>query len=92
MTVLLANQTSDGRGSEAHVLQDYHSTLFVWGTFGGATVTIEVSPDGIEWFTLPSLTITAKYVGNVDLAARGGIYIRAFASGTTTSSLNAELR
>lgn len=93
MTVLLTNHTTNTSGSEAKVLQNYFSTLFVWGTFGGATVTIEASPNGTEWFTVPDLSITEKYLGNIDVAARSGdIYMRALVTGGTAASISAELR
>ena len=27
-------------------------TLFLWGTFGGGIVTLQVSPDTVEWFDI----------------------------------------
>ena len=26
------------------------NTIYVWGTFDGGTVTVEISPDGTNWF------------------------------------------
>lgn len=53
-------------------------TLYVWGTFGGATVTLECSPDppelaagDSEWFPVPDAdAITTKTVINVQFRAR----------------------
>jgi len=35
-------------------------TVYVWGTFGGATVKVQVSPDQVEWFDVDALTFASK--------------------------------
>ena len=53
-------------------------TLFVWGTFDGATVTLEVSPGGdAPWFD-SGVEITAAQAINVEFKARK---LRAVVSG-----------
>lgn len=63
-------------------------TVFVWGTFDGATVTIEISPDGVEWFDAPNsdgdpLEFTAKGVENIDVQCA---YIRAVVTNAGAST------
>ncbi|MGB5948157.1 MAG: hypothetical protein WBG82_02450 [Parvibaculum sp.] len=62
-------------------------TFWAWGTFGGATVTLEASPDGANWFAVgPAVTFAQKGVGGFAL---GPCKLRASvssASGTTSVS------
>ncbi len=37
-----------------------YGDLYVWGTFGGATVKLQLSPEGKEWFDVPDYTVTAR--------------------------------
>jgi hypothetical protein len=37
-------------------------TLYVYGTFGGTTVTLQISPDGTNWFTVAGISITVQGV------------------------------
>lgn len=49
--------TADGSTPQVLVLEHSQMTVFVGGTFGGATVLFEVSPvDGGEWFVVESFT------------------------------------
>jgi hypothetical protein len=62
----------------------------ITGTFGGATVSMEVSNDGDTWFTLKddnnaAITVTANGFADFSTAA---IYIRPVISGGTADSVN----
>lgn len=59
----------------------YLQTVYCWGTFGGATVTLQGSPDGSEWFDL--ISFSAKQVVGIGLSAR---YLRASISGAGGST------
>jgi hypothetical protein len=43
-------------------------TVYVWGTFGGATVKVQVSPDGANWFDLSNYSFSAIGCENIDAA------------------------
>jgi len=74
-----------GRGELSHFF-----TLFVWGTFGGTTVKLQISPNGSEWFDVTDAdAITVKTVLNVQFRAA---YVRAITSGGAAASINAALR
>lgn len=62
-------------------------TFYVWGTFGGATVTLQISPDNVNWFGT-AVAITAQGATNVEFRAN---YVRAVSSGGVGSSLDALL-
>lgn len=64
------------QGLNRHI--DHLYTLYVWGTFDGGAVTLEVSFDGTEWFSIAGLSITAKAVQNVEFRAG---YVRAVVTG-----------
>ena len=62
----------------------------ITGTFGGASVSMEVSNDGDTWFTLKddnnaAITVTANGFADFSTAA---IYIRPVISGGTSDSVN----
>lgn len=62
-------------------------TLFVWGTFDGSTTTLEISPDGIQWFSVTGVSITSKTAINVEFRAS---HVRAVtAGGAGATSVNA---
>lgn len=69
-------------------LMQHLYTLFVWGTFGGATVTFEISFDQVEWFAVTGVTVTAKTVINVEFKAR---FCRAVVTGGAGPSIQAFL-
>lgn len=58
-------------------------SLFIFGTFDGATVTIQDSMDGTEWFDVPSGAFTAKSRANYQTHAQ---YVRAVVSGAGAST------
>lgn len=63
-------------------------TLFVSGTFGGAAVTLEISPDGSTWFPITGLSITALGCINVEFRAP---FVRAVVTGGAGPSIDALL-
>lgn len=90
---LLDGATGDGAGAEDSVGLASPGgasktwTFFVWGTFDGATVTPQISPDGNEWFDVTSFTEKGMTV--IEAAAGR---VRAMVSGAGASTdLNAEL-
>lgn len=78
--------TAAGNGNGAAVLKgqwgnreiDQFDTLFVWGVFDGATVKVEISPDGgTTWFDT-GVAIVVKGVQNIEFRAH---HIRGVVSG-----------
>jgi hypothetical protein len=63
-------------------------TVYCWGTFGGATVKVQISPDREEWFDVPELTFTEKGAVN---ASFQGSSLRGVISGGTGASINLEV-
>jgi hypothetical protein len=53
-------------------------TLYVWGTFDGGAVTLEISLDGTEWFSVTGVSISAKGCVNVEFRAP---HVRAVVAG-----------
>jgi hypothetical protein len=54
--------------------------LFVYGTWGGSTATLQISPDGTNWAAVGGAGITANGVINVTAPAR---YARCVMTGGT---------
>jgi hypothetical protein len=87
-TQLFTAQTANG-ASGASVSQGRYATLMAKGTWGGAVITVEVSPDGgTNWIT-STVQLTSNGVVNF-IAGRGVTYRLALTSATTTN-LNAWL-
>lgn len=63
-------------------------TVFCWGTFGGATVTVEISLDDTNWFPVASISFTSA--GAVNMEARA-VYVRGVVAGGTGESINLAL-
>ena len=63
MTTFFEAMTADGP-SEPLDWAGGTGTFWVWGEFGGASVALEASPDGENWFTVgASLRLSEKGVG-----------------------------
>lgn len=85
--------TNAGAGTGASVKKeqalnrdlDQFCTLYVWGTFNGATVTLQVSPDNTNWFD-SGVSITAQTAQNLEFRAQ---YMRAIVTGGASPSINA---
>ncbi len=91
MITLLSNATVNGAGTEFRFepLSAWPKTLQIWGTFDGATVTIEVSPDEVQWNPLPDGAFTAADVKDLKISTEK---IRAVISGAGASTnLNAAI-
>ncbi len=58
-------------------------TVYVWGTFDDSTIQIQFSPDGVEWFTPPNGTFTAKTIANLSISS---YFIRAVVTGAGAST------
>ena len=92
MNILFQNRTANGAsptydGHRVSEFRDTPLTVYILGTFGGAKVNIQASPDNATWVNIPDAEVTAEAMLNIDLAANK---IRAFissASGTTNISV-----
>jgi len=79
MIQLLENQTIDTSGSQLSqdtqntLLMGEYRTVTAWGTWDGATVTLEFSPDeGTTWIACgDDTTFTADGGGNLYVAPQG---------------------
>ena len=61
-------------------------TVYCWGTFNGATVTVEVSPDGgATWFAVSGLSFTSQDAINMEVRAS---QVRGVVTGGTSPSIN----
>jgi len=60
-------------------------TVFCWGTFGGATVTLEISLDNTVWFPVTGVSFTAKGAVNIEARAR---YIRGVVGAGTGEAID----
>ena len=81
------NETTNAT-SAAHPGMGGTRTVYCWGTFGGATVKLQMSPDGSEWFDVEDLTFAAKTAVN---AVFVGSMIRGVISGGSSASINLEV-
>jgi hypothetical protein len=64
-------------------------TLFVYGTFGGSTVKLQISPDNATWFDVPNAdAITSQTTMNVEFRAP---WVRGTVSGGTGNSISMKL-
>ena len=82
---LLDGATATGAGSAVGVLKLLHKTIQVYGTFT-ATVEVEGSADGTNWFSLGSLTEAGKIAINDAWA-----FIRGNVTAYTSGTINAKL-
>ena len=63
---LSGNGTVDVSGiGGAQAVPGAFNTVYLWGTFDGATVDVQVSPDGKEYFTVTDASFTGKGFTNV---------------------------
>lgn len=91
MKTIFVNQTANAT-SQSHKRQWFITskvipfatqTVYVWGTFDGANVQLQVSPDGVEWFTPLNATFSAKAVTNINVSA---YYVRGIVSNAGAST------
>jgi hypothetical protein len=77
--LLLSARTTDGSGSSVIVRHQNRGgtpvfTAMAFGTFDGATVTLEVSPDGTEWVSAYAFTSEeVKLIEGTFYAIRGTV-------------------
>ena len=61
------------------------ASVYVYGTWGGAAVSISASPDGgITWLPIPNASFTANGIYNIDVTATAIKATLSQASGTTS--------
>lgn len=85
MTALAA----DGQSSEYSFVNgaDGVATFLIWGTLGGGTIVIEVSPDGGTTWIPTAISRTTPGMESLSLSA-GSYLIRANLSGATAPNVN----
>lgn len=94
MITLLSNQGAAGNGPVVPLqpnpsLRRAEYSLYVWGTFSGATVTLQASPDGENFVPVPNISITAPGEQPLDLQA---VAVQAVVTGgTITGGVNVAL-
>lgn len=77
VNILGAKSAAAGRGN--------FTTVYVWGTWGGGTVTVNVSPNKTDLFPVTDGALTADGFVNID-AKTDGIHL--VTTGSTGASLN----
>lgn len=88
-TVLASSQ---GNGNSA-AKDDYSGTgiLVVWGTFDGATATLQIQASDGTWISIDDQTYTAAGADTVNFASRVSIRLNV-AGGGGSESINAEIQ
>lgn len=71
-----------------HRYTNHLFSFYAWGTFGGGTVTIEISPDNTNWFAPTGMTFTAAGAKNAEFKAA---WVRASLAGATGGSVNVRM-
>ena len=75
MAVILEGVTANTTGDAVtlnNIGIDRVTTIYAWGTFDGASVALQVSPDGVEWFDITggdTGTFTAKEARVIEVSA-----------------------
>lgn len=97
--MLLLNNSGAGAGTPVALRSNMREqnqlyTLYTWGTFGGAAVTIEISPNesgnaSTDWFAIPGVSITTQDVQNIEFRAAR---VRAVVTGGAGQAINCALR
>jgi len=88
ITTLLENASST---PSTNIFWGGQGTLYVWGTWDGATVTLQASPDnGTTWIDLEDATFTQNTVTNITLHTMNQIRASISGAGGSTS-LNAKI-
>jgi opacity protein-like surface antigen len=64
------------------------TTLYVTGTWGGGTLTVEASPNGTTWVTVPNISWTADTIANVEFR---WVALRITLAGATNPNLTWQL-
>lgn len=61
------------------------NTLYINGTFGSGTITLEASPDGTTWISIPGQSWTAAAVANIQFRYAK---LRIVLTGSTSPAIN----
>lgn len=91
-TSLLTGAGADATGDTHSVPEDGWYTVYMFGTFDGTSVSVEVQGDNgttQAWIPVPDTTQTSAWVGRVFLDSRTSV--RAVTSGGTSPSVNVTL-
>jgi len=85
----LLTAAANGTGSAVPGFFTDKASLYVSGTFGGATVTLEASPDdGTTWVPVNGVSVTAATVLTIDLVAT---QVRGVVTGGTAEAVDAQI-
>lgn len=85
--------TADAVGTSLILPGAPDRTVFIFGTFGSGTVTLEGSPNNTDWFVLsdPQGNAISKTDKAVEAVAENAPYIRAQISGSTAATVTVTL-
>ena len=89
MYQLFKNATANGQSGTVKTYRERH-TVFAWGTWGGATAKLQISPNGIDWFDLTGASFTANGSATFEIAT--DVYLRADIAGGTGADLSVAVR
>ena len=89
-------EAEDTTGTGVQASGIIYPVIAIWGTFGGTTVTIELSPDGSKWGNLKDATgtdvsITAENVNIPCQRIPSEYLVRAVTTGGSSASINVTL-
>jgi hypothetical protein len=89
--MLFSGQTSSAT-STAHQLGRSSAMLYVWGTWDGASIDVQISPDNTNWISDADRTFTASSSRNLHVCPVPTAYFRAvLASAGTATDLNCRI-
>ena len=71
--------------SQGNISKRFSYSIYVYGTFGGATVTLEGSHDDSTWIAITNASWTAKATTNIEFY---GNFLRGVVTGGTGESIN----
>ena len=83
---IFKSETANVAGSGTVKAYKARHTMFAWGTFGGATVKVQLSPNGVDWFDDANLTMTTAGFNTFEVAP--DTRMRGVISGGTAANLN----
>jgi hypothetical protein len=87
-TTMFAAQTSNAN-SAARALTGGMRTVVAWGTWGGGTVTLQMSPDETTWIDVPDGALTAN--GAINIYAGPELHYRVALTGATAPELSVKV-
>lgn len=96
MTWLVKNSTTDGNKtavempSASHLMKSHLRTVYAWGTWDGAALEFEVSPDGgTTWLDPPNNSFSADGMINLEIRATQMRAVQSSSGGSTSISMRA---